>query len=56
MAWIVHAKAPFRGGMKGWDFRADFFPRKVAYKKDALELAQEAKQKGGTDVRLEKSK
>lgn len=28
-------------------FRSDFFPRKVAYKKDALELVKEVKEKGG---------
>lgn len=37
------------------DFQADFFPRKVAYKKDALELVKEIESKGGT-VRIEKAR
>jgi hypothetical protein len=53
--YLVHAIAP-RGGIKGWDFRGDFFPRKVYYKKDALALAQEAKAKGGSGVKVEKVK
>lgn len=52
--WVVNAKP---GSIKGeWDFRHDFFPRKVAYKKDALELAEEARKKGGTSVTVEKVK
>ncbi len=29
------------------DFRPDFFPRRVRYKKQALELVKEVEQKGG---------
>lgn len=29
------------------DFRADFFPRKYRYKRDALKLVKEVEQKGG---------
>lgn len=29
------------------DFRSDFFPRKVRYKKDAERLVDEVKRKGG---------
>lgn len=54
--YLVHATAPFRGGVKGWDFQHGYFPRKIYYKKDALALAQEAKAKGGTNVKLEKVK
>lgn len=54
--YLVHATAPSRGGNKGWDFKGDHFPRKIKYKKDALALAQEAKAKGGTNVKLEKVK
>ena len=54
--YLVHATAPIHSENKGWDFRGDFFPRKVYYKKDAKELAEEAKQKGGKDVRIEKIK
>ena len=32
------------------DFRADFFPRKVRYKSDALELQAEVVHKGGEAV------
>ena len=54
--YLVHATSPFRGGNKGWNFKHDYFPRKIQYKKDALELAREAKAKGGTNVKLEKVK
>ena len=54
--YLVHATAPFRGGNKGWDFKGNYFPRQVRYKREALALAQEAKAKGGTNVKLEKVK
>ena len=53
--YLVHAERP-KSLINRWDFRGDFFPRKVAYKKDALELAREAKGKGGTSIRVEKVK
>lgn len=39
------------------DFRSGFFPRKVWYKKDALELKKEVESKGGQAVveKLKKS-
>lgn len=54
--YLVHAKAPGALAHTGWDFRSGFFPRKVRLKKDAKELAEEAKKKGGIDVRIEKIK
>ena len=54
--YLVHATPPHPLSNKGWDFRADYFPRKIRYKKDALALAQEAKSKGGSNVKLEKIK
>lgn len=43
MGWVVSlVKSPVIN-----DFRSDFFPRKFRYKKDALELAVEVKNKGG---------
>lgn len=52
--WIVYANPPSVFNNKGWDFRAGFFPRKVAYKKDAKELADEATRKGGINVSIAK--
>lgn len=52
----VNAKAPSVFSNTGWDFRSDFFPRKLSYKKDAKELAEEAKKKGGKDISIEKIK
>lgn len=37
------------------DFRAGYFPRRFAYKKDALTLAREVKEKGG-EATVEKGK
>lgn len=54
--WIVHANPPKNFLNSKWDFRHNYFPRKFAYKKDAIEAAQEAKNKGGTEVRIEKAK
>lgn len=43
MTWIVKLiKKP-----KVNDFRADYFPRRFAYKRDALALVHEVKEKGG---------
>lgn len=33
-----------------FDFRSDFFPRRMGYKRDALDLLQEVKDKGGNVV------
>ena len=33
-----------------FDFREDFFPRKVYYKKAAVELVREVEQKGGKAI------
>ena len=41
--WVVKLTKP----PKVNDFRSDFFPRKVYYKKDALELKREVEAKGG---------
>lgn len=44
--WVVRiVKRPVRD-----DFRNDFFPRRVYYKKDTLELVKEVEQKGGEAV------
>lgn len=46
MPWIVRlTKSP-----KINDFRPDYFPRKVCYKKYALELKREVESKGGEAV------
>ena len=46
MGWIVKiVKTPTINV-----FRSDFFPRKFHYKKDAQELQQEVKNKGGEAV------
>ena len=37
------------------DFRSNFFPRKLHYKKDALELKKEVENKGG-QASVEKTK
>ena len=50
--WIVNAIAPGPMANTGWDFRFGFFPREVAYKRDAEELAAEARSKGGIDVSI----
>ncbi len=52
----VNVKAQSALSNTGWDFRSDFFPRKLFYKKDAKELAEEAKKKGGKDISIEKVK
>ena len=52
--WVVYATPPSLNENKPWDFRDAYFPRHIYYKKDALILAQEAKDKGGKDVRIEK--
>ena len=52
--WIVNANAPPALANTGWDFRSGFFPRRVRYKKDAEELAKEAKAKGGLNVTVTK--
>jgi hypothetical protein len=41
--WVVRLTA----APKINDYRADFFPRKVRYKKDAIELQREVEDKGG---------
>lgn len=46
MAWVVKlVKTPRVNG-----FRHGFFPRKVHYKKDAMELRAEVERKGGQAV------
>jgi hypothetical protein len=46
MPWIVRLiKTP-----KVNDFRSDYFPRKLHYKRDAEELVREVEQKGGAAV------
>lgn len=62
--WIVYADPPpttatrplFQavGFVLPWDYRAGFFPRRCHYKKDAAELASDAKMRGGRNVRVEK--
>lgn len=42
---VILTKKPVRD-----DFRKDFFPRKVHYKRDALKLVTEVKRKGGEAV------
>jgi hypothetical protein len=37
------------------DFGSDFFPRKFAYKRDAQQLKEEVKHKGG-EARVERTK
>ena len=53
--YLVHAVRP-KSKKDRWDYRFDFFPKQVVQKKDALELAREAREKGGTAVRVEKVK
>lgn len=53
--YLVHVERP-KSLKNKWDFRHDYFPRKIACKKEALELAREAKEKGGTSIRVEKVK
>lgn len=43
MSWIVTLTKPCVVN----DFRSDFFPRKLHYKKDAIELVKEVQSKGG---------
>jgi hypothetical protein len=54
--YLVHATPPSKMLNKGWTFKPGHFPRKVHYKNEALALAQEAKAKGATNVKLEKIK
>jgi hypothetical protein len=49
MKWIVVLVTP----PKQNDFRAGFFPRKFHYKRDAQELVEEIRRKGGV-ARIEK--
>lgn len=51
MPWVVKVISQ----PQFWDFREDYFPRKVAYKKYALELQNEVERKGGRAV-IEKMK
>ena len=54
--WIVKADRPPTddGAEPRWDFRKDFFPRRTRYKSEALALADEARGKGGVNVRVER--
>ena len=54
--YLVHVDPPSKIVNVGWDFKDDYFPRKIAYKKDAKVLAKEAESKGGKNVRIEKIK
>jgi Zn-dependent M28 family amino/carboxypeptidase len=54
--WTIYATPPVSPWTTGWDFRPDYFPRTVAGKAYAQQIADEAKKKGGTNVRVEKSK
>jgi hypothetical protein len=53
-SWYVLAEAPPALAMTGWDFPFGFFPRGHYYKRDAEEQAEEAKRKGGKNVRVER--
>lgn len=52
--WKVTLITPTFLANKGWDFKPEHFPRIMAYKKDAIELAKEATRKGATNVKVEK--
>ncbi len=56
MAYIVHAIPPIDRLKHGWDFAFCFFPRKVAYKKEAIAYKKEAERKGATNIRIEHAK
>ena len=56
MGWVVKTDRPATddGAEPRWDFRKDFFPRRTWYKSEALALADEARGKGGVNVRVER--
>jgi hypothetical protein len=57
MAWMVDARPPESWTRESkWDFKYAFFPRKVYRQKDANQLAQEARDKGGQEVKVWKCK
>lgn len=53
MTWIVWADPP-KSISSGWDFKSDYFPRKFAYKKEALICQKEAEGKGGRNILVQK--
>lgn len=52
--YTVHATAP--ANKNNWLFKEGYFPRTFTYKKDAEQRAKEAKQQGGINVKIVKSK
>lgn len=50
--YLVSATPP----KTGWTFPANYFPRKIRYKKEAEERAKEAEKQGGTNIKVEKVK
>ncbi len=55
MPWIVYAERP-KTLTHRWEYRHGHFPKTVPDKKLALQLADEARSKGGNKVRIEKVK
>lgn len=49
--WVVYVTVPKN---LGWPWKPEYFPRKFAYKKDALLLAKSAKEQGGLNIKVEK--
>ena len=50
MPYVIYADPP----KKGWEFKKDYFPRKMHYLKDAINLKNYAIICGGRNVRIEK--